>query len=190
MIIKKIKQLVEDDGVTDWREATKYSKALTTSFQHRMQNGESAALLDFMPWKDCNEDALVQNYVDSVPLRKTKKKRRECPVSASVLFRNGGPEVTGKANMQAIKDYEKAKAAKAAEKIAKKMQRTHKRAEKRQDAVIEVVNMVLQELLLAQTPPLQFRDDSGVVVSRPLKPDSHACKQFMQVWTHVYYLDK
>ena len=123
----------------------------------------------------------MQNYVDSVPLRKVKKKRRECPVSASVLFRNGGPEVTGKVNMQTIKEYEEAKSVKESEKATKKLQRKQKQAKKRQDAMTEVVNMVLQELLLAQTPPIQFRDDSGNVVSRPLKPDAHACKKFMQV---------
>ena len=134
---------------------------------------------------DCNEDALVQNYVDSVPFRKSKTKRRECAIGASVLFRNNGPHVTGSVNMRVIAEYEKEKADLVAAKTARKLKRTQTQAKKRQDATMEVVNMVLQELLAAQEPPLQFRDESGDVVLRTFKPDSSTCKKFMQV-SHMF----
>ena len=75
----------------------------------------------------------------------------------------------------------KKKARLIAEKAARKLKRTQTLAKKRQDATMEVVNMVLQQLLAAQDPPLQFRDESGEVVLRPLKPSSTICKKFMQV---------
>lgn len=104
MLHVKIGQLL-DEGTPDYRVVTKYSKALTTSLQHHMKNGESAALLDLYPWGDCDESALVQNYVDSAPFRKKRKKRRQCPIDASVLFRNNGPHITGEENMKAIREY-------------------------------------------------------------------------------------
>ena len=180
MIHRKLSQLLEADTI-DWREVTKYSKALTTAAQHQMPHGESVALLDLHPWGNCNEASLVQNYVDSVPLRKRPKKRRECPVAASVLFRTNGPHVTGEANMKTIAAYEKDKADKAAAKDAKKLARTKKSAKRRQDATMDVVKMVIQELLLTQTPPLQYYDESHNAVSRTFKPDTNSCKKFMQV---------
>ena len=127
-----------------------------------------------------------QNYVDSVPLRKSKKKRRECPVAASVLFRNNGPHVTGKANMAAIAAYDKAKREEAAAKAARRLATKQKRAHKRQEGTMEVVKLAVQQILLTQTPPLQYYDESHDVVSRPFKPDTHDCKKFMQVSECVY----
>ena len=46
---------------------------------------------------------------------------------------------------------------------------------------MQVVNMVLQELLASQTPPLMYYDETREVVSRKFKPDVHACRKFMQV---------
>ena len=51
---------------------------------------------------------------------------------------------------------------------------------KRQDATMEVAQMVIQELLLTQTPPLQYYDESHEAVVRTFKPDTNACKKFMQ----------
>ena len=180
MIHRKLSQLLAADP-TDWREVTKYSKALTTAAQHQMSHGESVALLDLHPWGNCNEALLVQNYVDSVPLRKRPKKKRECPISAGVLFRTNGPHMTGEANMKAIATYEKDKAEKDAAKAAKKLTRTKKAAKRRQDATMEVAKMVIQELLLTQTPPLQYYDESHEAVVRTFKPDTNVCKKFMQV---------
>lgn len=180
MLLAKIKELVDGDS-TDWREVTKYSKALVTASQHKWKNGDAAALLDLMPYDNCNEDWLVQNYVDSVPLRKKSKKRRECPVAASVLFRHGGPCVTNEVNRKAIREYEKQKAEVAAEKAARKLKRTQNRVKTRQRALIQVTSMAVQEVLSTQTPPLQFRDDSGEVVVRKFKPAAHDCKKFMEV---------
>lgn len=178
--MSKIKQLLDGDP-TDWREVTKYSKALVIASQHQWKHGESAALLDLMPYSNCNEDWLVQNYVDSVPLRQISKKRRECPVAASVLFRNGGPEVTNEANRKAIREYEKQKADAAAKKAANKLQRTQNRVKKRQTAVLQVTSMAVQQVLSSQTPPIEYRDESGEVVLRKFKPDSQSCKKFMEV---------
>ena len=182
MLNTKISQLLsEPEDKIDWRTLTKYGQAFVRSTQHAQPHGEAVALLDLHPYGDCNESYLVENYLSSIPFRKKRKKRRECPIAANVLFRNNGPHVTGEANMRAIAAYEKDKADKAADKAARKLQRTQKIAKKRQDATMEVVNMVVQQLLQSQTPPLQFFDESGEMVSRTFKPDAQACKKFMQV---------
>ena len=178
MLYTKLGKALEEDN---WREAEKCNNTLKLAVQHKQPHGEEVALLDLHPWGSCNEDALVQNYVDSVPLRKSKKKRRECPVAASVLFRNNGPHVTGKANMAAIAAYDKAKREEAAAKAARRLATKQKRAHKRQEGTMEVVKLAVQQLLLTQTPPLQYYDESHDVVSRPFKPDTHACKKFMQM---------
>ena len=97
------------------------------------------------------------------------------------MFRNGGPEVTGDANWKAIRDYERKKAAAAAEKAARKLKRTQNRVKKRQCSMLQVTSMTVQEVLSAQTPPLEFRDESGAVVLRKFKPAAHDCKKFMEV---------
>ena len=180
MIHEKIATLLAEDN-PDWRAITKYSKALTTASQHQMPHGEAVALLDLMPYADCNEDTIVENYVRSVPLRTKRTKRRECPIAASVLFRTNGPHVTGEANMKAILAYEKDKADKAAADAEKRLKSTQKRAKKRQEGTLEVIKMAVQELLAAQTPPLQYCDELHEVVSRTFKPSTHDCKKFMQV---------
>ena len=73
--------------------------------------------------------------------------------------------------MKAIAAYEKDRAEKAAAKASKKLTRTKKTAKKRQDATMEVVEMVIQELLLAQTPPLQYYDEFHEEVVRTFKSD-------------------
>ena len=138
----------------DCRAITKYSKAFTTSIQHQMEHGETVALLDFQPWGDCDESALVNEYLSTVPKPK-KKTRKVCPISASNLFNTGGPEITGAVNMRLIADFEEKKAAEVAEKAERKKQRTHKKVRKREDATTEVANMVIQEMLQAKTPPEQ-----------------------------------
>lgn len=173
--------LLLEDEEPDYRQILKYSNALTTALHHRLPNGEASALLDLHPWSNCNEESIVQNYVDSAPLRKRKKKRRQCPIDASVLFRNNGPHITGEANMNAIGVYERNKAEKAAAKEERKLKRTRDRARKRQDATMEVVKMAVQQLLTNQTPPLKYYDASGDAVTRLFKPNFHDCKRFMQV---------
>ena len=119
--------------------------------------------------------------MDSTPFKKKRKKRRECPIAANLLFRTNGPHVTGEANMRCIAMYEKKKADEIAKKAERKLKRTQSRAKKRQDATMQVIHMVVQDLLQSQTPPLKFRDESGDVVLRTFKPDSHSCKKFMEV---------
>ena len=119
-----------------------------------MKHGATVALLDLHPWGDCNEDALVEEYVFSAPgYGKVQRKRRIPANSASVLFNNGGPEITGTANMNTIATFEKEKAEQKAEEAAKKATRTKNKVKKRQDATQAVVNMVIQELLAAKNPP-------------------------------------
>ena len=49
MILEKL-NLLHDEDSPDLRQIVKYAKALTSATQHRMKHGESAALLDLMPW--------------------------------------------------------------------------------------------------------------------------------------------
>ena len=83
--------------------------------------------------------------------------------------------------MKAIVAYEKDKADKAAADADKRLKSTQKRAKKRQEGTLEVIKMAVQELLAAQTPPLQYCDELHEVVSRTFKPSTHDCKKFMQV---------
>ena len=83
--------------------------------------------------------------------------------------------------MSAIATYDKMKRDEAAAKATKRLETKRKRAHKRQEATTEVVKLAIQQLLAAQTPPLQYHDESHDVVSRTFKPDTHACKKFMHV---------
>ena len=83
MLYTKLGKALEEE---QWREAEKLNNALKLAVQHKQPHGEEVALLDLPPWGNCDEAALVQNYVDSVPVRRKKQKRRECPIAASVLL--------------------------------------------------------------------------------------------------------
>jgi len=86
-------------------------------------------MLDLHPWGDCDENALVEDYVRTNPGRSTGKRRnrKKCPISASNLFNKGGPEITGDKNMQIIHAFEKSNAEVVAKKAEKKKKRTENR---------------------------------------------------------------
>ena len=112
------------------------------------------ALLDFHPWGDCNEAALVEDFVNTAPIPKSlPRNHKKCPISASALFNKGGPDITGAVNMKTIEEFEKHNAEAAAAKAAKRKQKKESKIKKRQGAKSQVVNMVIQELLAAKTPP-------------------------------------
>lgn len=181
MLLKKQIKLQAED-TQDWREIIKYAKAYTNAAQHNMKHGEAVALLDLDPWGDCNEAALVEDYVSTAPGHgKIKKKRRLCPAAASVLFNHGGPEITGAANMKAIAAFEKEKAEKLAVAAAKKTIRTRKKVQKRQDSTQAVVNMIIQDMLASKNPPEQFYDANRCPVTKKFLPNFYFCKSFMQV---------
>ena len=160
----------------------KYGKLLVTACQHRKPHGEEAALLDFHPWKDLDDDVLIAEYVSTAPNRKKKKQQRKaCPINASILFNKGGPEITGSVNMKIIADYEAKKVKAAAEKVAKTKERIEKKVQTREGAMDDVVNMVLQQALLEKNPPVLFYNKDHTAVKKKFKPTFQACKCFMQV---------
>ena len=123
MILAHINNLHAEEP-TNWREIIKYSKLLVTAAQYQMPHGEHVALLDLHPWGECDENALVEDYISTASVRvKKAKNRRQCPINASVLFNKGRPEITGEVNMKIIAAYEKEKADVAAEKAEKKKAR-------------------------------------------------------------------
>ena len=83
--------------------------------------------------------------------------------------------------MRIIAEFEKEKAEKAVAKAAKKKQRTEKKVKRREDALHDVINMIIQEILDSQDPPLQFHDQDHNPILRKLKPSFTSCKNFMQV---------
>ena len=83
--------------------------------------------------------------------------------------------------MKAIAVYEQEKAKIKAEKAAKKKSRMVKKAKKQQSGAQDVVDMVVQEILAAQTPSIQFYDQCRSPITRSFKPPASACKAFMQV---------
>ena len=84
--------------------------------------------MDFQPYGDCDEGALVEEFVRTAPTRsKSKKKRKICPIAASSLFNKGGPHITGSVNMKTIKDYEISTAAIKAAKAEKKRKERRKK---------------------------------------------------------------
>ena len=83
--------------------------------------------------------------------------------------------------MSTISAYDKAKMEESAAKAAKRLETKRKRAHKRQEATMEVVKLTIQKLLASQTPPLKYFDESHDMVPREFKPNSPACKKFMQV---------
>ena len=167
---------------TDWRKIVKYTKLLVTATQHQMPHGEHVALLDLHPWGDCDENALVEDYISTASVRAKKaKKRKQCPINASVLFNKGGPEITGSVNVRIIEAYEKGKAEAAAAKAEKKKERTNKKIKTREQSTQEVISMVMQLILSEQTPPVQYYDKDHLPVSRKFKPTCQECKVFMQV---------
>ena len=87
--------------------------------------------------------------------------------------------------MAAIEAYDKVKMEVTAVKAAKRLETKRKRALKRQEATMEVIKLALQQLLADQTPPLQYYNESHDAVSRVFKPDTHACKKFLQVSAHI-----
>ena len=139
-------------------------------------------MLDLHPWGNCDEAALVKDYISTAPgSKKKKRKRKQCPIDASVLFNNGGPEITGVDNMKTIAEYEQRKALEKAAARVKKVKKAARRRKKRESDADDVVNMVFQEILASQTPPIQFYDRSHSPVTRTIKPPASACKAFMQV---------
>lgn len=186
MILAHINNLHAEEP-TNWREIIKYSKLLVTAAQYQMPHGEHVALLDLHPWGECDENALVEDYISTASVRvKKAKNRRQCPINASVLFNKGGPEITGEVNMKIIAAYEKEKADVAAEKAEKKKARTNKKVQTREISTQEVVDMVIQLILSEQTPPVQFHDKDHLPISRKFKPTCQSCKAFMQVCMRVY----
>ena len=70
-------------------------------------------------------------------------------------------------------------------KTVRRLSTKQKCVHKRQEGTMEVVKWTVQQLLLDQPPPLHYYDESHDVVSRPFKPDTQACKKFMQVSVYV-----
>ena len=85
----KLEDLIKN-GPVSLPSVVKYSKALTIAAQLEMEHGEAAVQLDLDP-TPCDEAALVQDFIDTAPKPKppSKRKRKQCPTSATALFNKG-----------------------------------------------------------------------------------------------------